>query len=144
MNEFSSVSLQELFDAAVRTTAARSVWADNEKRETRVMSRLEDAKASLRRLEAEIAQLERFGDGERFNDGDVIRFTKTYNSAQVKGTYTYAALKTSRGWYVTGRSYSKDVYTYDELIELITCSPCATDIQVSTTWQDVVQPVTDK
>lgn len=107
-----------------------------EAREERQVSRIDEIRAAMRRYEAELLQLERFGDGARFVDGDVIKFTKTYTADEVRspGTYIYAAVKTPRGWYVTGATFRKNTYSYDELIELITRSPGSTDVQVAASW----------
>lgn len=107
------------------------------------MSRLDDALASLRRLEAEIRQLERFGR-DSFEDGDVVRFTKTYGVTEPEPkTYTYAAVKTPVGWYLTGQHRRPQV-TYDELIEFIVKYPLAENIVVAVTWADVVQTVAER
>lgn len=107
------------------------------------MSRLDDALASLRRLEAEIRQLERFGR-DSFEDGDVVRFTKTYGVTEPEPrTYIHAAVKTPVGWYLTGQN-RKTVWTYDELIEFIVQYPLAENIVVAVTWADVVQTVAER
>lgn len=107
------------------------------------MSRLDDALASLRRLEAEIRQLERFGR-DSFENGDVVRFTKTYGVTEPEPrTYIHAAVKTPVGWYLTGQN-RKTVWTYDELIEFIVQYPLAENIVVAVTWADVVQTVAER
>lgn len=83
----------------------------------------------MRALEAELAMLKRFGDGARFVDGDVIRFTKTHDvGAGITMSYTYAAIKTSAGWYLTGQ-HRKPQIDYDELIAFVTQRPAATDVE---------------
>lgn len=118
--------------------AAASAHQLAESREERQVSRIDEIKSVIRRYERELVQLERFGDGARFVDGDVIKFTRTYgDEVRSPGTYTYAAIKTPRGWYVTGAMFKKNPYTYDELIELITRSPCSTDVQVAAGWVSI-------
>lgn len=92
----------------------------------------------MRRYEAELLQLERFGDGARFGDRDVIRFTKTHDAGAGKfeHSYTYAAIKTPAGWYMTGQ-HRKPQVTYDELITFITKYPVATDVQVAADWVSI-------
>lgn len=100
------------------------------------MSRIDTIKARLRELERELESLERFGR-DRFEVGDVIRFKRDFRNYKTTKTYTYAALKTPHGWYVTGKSVSSmssNVYTYDELIAFIAE---AYDVEVATGWVDV-------
>ena len=102
--------------------------------EERQVSRIDEIRAAMRRYEAELLQLERLGDGARFVDGDVIRFTKTHTANDdTTKSYTYAAIKTPAGWYLTGQHRSPQV-TYDELITYITNYPTATDVQVAAGW----------
>lgn len=108
-----------------------------EAREERQVSRIDEIRAAMRRYEAELLQLERFGDGARFVDGDVIRFTKTHNTQDgTTKSYTYAAVKTPAGWYLTGQ-HRKPQVTYDELITYITNHPVATDVQVAADWVSI-------
>ena len=103
------------------------------------MTRLADIEARLASLEREAALLRRFGDDTRLVVGDVIRFTKTHHA--VDGTvsaYTYAALKTPAGWYLTARHH-KPVVTYDELIAFIVQHPLAEDVEVAVSWVDVTE-----
>lgn len=103
------------------------------------MSRIDDIDARLRELERERANLVRFGDGARFVDGDVIRFTKTHDAgAGTTASYTYAAIRTPAGWYLTGQ-HRKPQVTYDELIAFVTQRPAATDVEVAYNWVDVTQ-----
>lgn len=67
---------------------------------------------------------------DKFSTGAVIRW--------MKGTYTYAALKTPAGWYTTSaydRSVPK-VLTYEDLLEILS-SERVTDVQVATGWEAV-------
>lgn len=106
-----------------------------EAREERQVSRIDEIRAAMRRYEAELLQLERFGDGARFVNGDVIRFTKTHNADDgTSKSYTYAAIKTPAGWYTTSRKLQ---VTYDELITFITNYPVATDVQVAAAWLSI-------
>lgn len=106
-----------------------------EAREERQVSRIDEIRAAMRRYEAELLQLERFGDGARFVDGDVIKFTKTHNAQDgTSKSYTYAAIKTPAGWYTTSRKLQ---VTYDELITFITNYPVATDVQVAASWVSI-------
>lgn len=108
-----------------------------EAREERQVSRIDEIRAAMRRYEAELLQLERFGDGARFRDGDVIRFTKTHSADDgTSKSYTYAAIKTPTGWYTT-RQHRKLQVTYDELITFITGYPVATDVQVAAAWLSI-------
>lgn len=108
-----------------------------ETREERQVSRIDEIRAAMRRYEAELLQLERFGDGARFVDGDVIRFTKTRSADDgTSKSYTYAAIKTPAGWYLTGQHRKLQV-TYDELITFITGYPVATDVQVAASWVSI-------
>lgn len=118
--------------------AAAAAYQLEETREDRKVSRIDEIRAAMRRYEAELLQLERFGDGARFGDGDVIRFTKTHDAGAGKfeHSYTYAAIKTPAGWYMTGQ-HRKPQVTYDELITFITNYPVATDVQVAAGWVSI-------
>jgi hypothetical protein len=50
---------------------------------------------------------------DRFNDGDVIRFTKQFDTGDT--VYTYAAIKVNGSWYTTGPKGNK--FSWDELRE---------------------------
>lgn len=69
-----------------------------------------------------------------FTIGDVIRWTGG-------GRYTYAAIKTSAGWFTTARGYDGNafvsaVYDYESLAEML-AKGGATDIEVATEWMAV-------
>lgn len=67
-----------------------------------------------------------------FANGDVIRWTGG-------GRYTYAAIKTSAGWYTTaryGNTFVEDVYDYEALTGMLAKGD-ATDIEVATEWMAV-------
>lgn len=115
-----------------------------ESREDRKVSRIDEVRAAMRRYEAELLQLERFGDGARFVDGDVIRFTKTHDAgAETTQSYTYAAIKTPAGWYLTGQ-HRKPQVTYDELIAFVTQRPTATDVRVAASWVSIDEVGSEK
>jgi len=102
------------------------------------VSRIEEAEARMRALEREIFQLKRFGR-DRFVDGDVIRFNKTHDAQDGTGkTYTYAAVKTPMGWFITGQ-HRRTIHTYDELIQFVVQYPAAENVQVATAWVDVTE-----
>lgn len=102
------------------------------------MSRLEEAEQRLRQLEKEIFQLKRFGR-DRFEIGDVIRFTKTHNAADdTHKSYSYVAIKIGFYWYLTGQQ-RRERYTYDELIEFVVQYPAAENVQVATAWVHVTE-----
>lgn len=67
-----------------------------------------------------------------FANGDVIRWTGG-------GRYTYAAIKTSAGWFTTaryGNTFVEAVYDYESLAEMLAKGD-ATDIEVATEWMVV-------
>lgn len=71
---------------------------------------------------------------DRFEVGTVVRWTGG-------GRYTYAAIKTSVGWFTTARGYDGNgivakVYEYDELVEALAKGD-ATNIEVATEWETV-------
>lgn len=104
------------------------------------MSRLEDAEARMRALEAEIFQLKRFGR-DRFEHGDVIRFAKTYAGVKMPQEYVFAAIKTGENeWFTTAsRTKTREKFTYDELIQFVIAYPAATDVEVATSWVDITR-----
>lgn len=107
------------------------------------ISRKQVVAAQLKRLEREMANLERFPESDdAFADGTVIKFEKTGSGV----IYTYAAVKAKSDiWYITGRrvSLNEDTAvsldggprTYGFLIELIEDSP----VYVATRWQSLAQ-----
>ena len=67
-----------------------------------------------------------------FANGDVIRWVGG-------GRYTYAAIKTSAGWFTTaryGNVFVEAVYDYESLAEMLAKGD-ATDIEVATEWMSV-------
>lgn len=124
--------------------AAAAAYRVAESREERQVSRIDEIRAAMRRYEAELLQLERFGDDARFVDGDVIRFTKTHDAgAGTTASYTYAAIKTPAGWYLTGQ-HRKPQITYDELIAFVIQRPVATDVQVAAGWISIDEVGSEK
>lgn len=96
----------------------------------------------MRRYERELAELERFGR-DHFQDGDVVRFVKRYETEDVLRTgetgreYVYAAIKTPRGWSLTGQGRKNSMLTYDDLIAFVIQHPAAEQVQVAAHWLDV-------
>lgn len=95
------------------------------------MGRREDIEARMRQLEAERAQLDRYGE-DNYDDGDVVKFVKTYrNRTRVLGPtsnrcithdFTYVALKADGKWWLTGRYHDSEVgngCTWDHLVEFM-------------------------
>lgn len=67
-----------------------------------------------------------------FSAGDVIRWT-------VDGGYTYAAIKTSVGWFTTARDhnmYVRQTYRYLDLVKMLVKRDVV-DLEVSTEWRKV-------
>lgn len=104
------------------------------------MSKITDAKraaeAALKTLTEAMATFERFGDEPGV--GEVIRFTKRFTSGGK--LYLYAALRTERGWYVTGRTPGMTAVverngsvTWENLIEFIGDGKA----WISATWTEV-------
>lgn len=99
------------------------------------MGRKEDIKARMRQLEAEMTLLDRYGD-DIYDDGDVIKFTKTFRpneyTAHGDGSrrFTFAALKVGDTWYLTGRTLVNGK-TWDELVEFMYKDNPATDFMVA-------------
>jgi hypothetical protein len=88
------------------------------------------AKTAVERLRKDLA--EKVTD--TFEVGTVIRWVGG-------GRYTYAAIKTSVGWFTTARGYDGNgivskQYEYDELVEVLSKGD-ATDIEVATAWEAV-------
>jgi hypothetical protein len=78
-----------------------------------------EAIAKLDRWEAE---LERFGgDDSDFDFGTIITWQRQFDG--VRTVYTYAAIKTSRGWYLSGSETKPLTWSHlvaDHLIEATT------------------------
>lgn len=105
------------------------------------MGRREDIEARLRQLEAERAQLDRYGE-DVYDDGDVIKFVKMltvakrdddgrWSGAVRSRNFTFAALKCDNGlWYGTGRNAAKGM-TWDELVEFMYADTPTREITIS-------------
>jgi len=106
------------------------------------VSRLEEAEQRLRQLEREIFQLKRFGR-DRFEVGDVIRFTKTFTPGTTPKMYSYVAIKIEGGWCLSGSGDRRRMYDYDELIAYVVQHPAAENVQVATAWVDVTEAAND-
>lgn len=83
---------------------------------------LDSLRRQRERLDAHIAKLEairlQYGDDE-FEVGSVLVFDKTFRNG-TRRTYSYAALKTSAGWYLTGRIGNRPL-PWSELVDEIIC-----------------------
>lgn len=95
------------------------------------MGRREDIQARMRALESEQAQLDRYGE-DIYDDGDVIKFVKTYRRRKPPTVYTasqhyetwdatYVALKMNGHWYLTGKKGAEDLNGcgWDTLVEFM-------------------------
>lgn len=98
------------------------------------MGRKQDIEARMRALEAERALLDRYGD-DIYDDGDVIKFTKTFRPNEytahgdMNRRFTFAALKIGDMWYLTGRTARGK--TWDELVEFMFKDNPATNFMVA-------------
>lgn len=77
-------------------------------------SRTEVIEARLRDLEAELADIKRFGE-DTYEDGDVLTFKGDYNGPK---TYAYAALKAGGKWHLTGGKAIQHA-SWDALVEFM-------------------------
>lgn len=81
---------------------------------------LESLRRQRERLDAQIAQVEAvrltYGDDE-FEVGSILAFDKTFRTGN-RRTYSYVALKTPIGWYLTGRIGNRPL-PWPELIDEI-------------------------
>ena len=71
---------------------------------------------------------------DEFEIGDVIRWTGG-------GIYTYAAIKTSVGWFTTargsmGNGFVAKEYTYEALVELLASADVSV-VEIATGWEAV-------
>ena len=71
---------------------------------------------------------------DKFEEGTVIRWTAA-------GRYTYAAVKTSIGWFTTARGYDGNglvakQYEYEELLEVLARGE-VTNLSVATAWEEI-------
>jgi hypothetical protein len=99
------------------------------------VGRREDIEARMRALEAERAQLDRYGS-DIYDDGDVIKFVKSFKAtanptrsfvtrdhyaSDIVSDFTYVALKTRDWWYPTGKRGGADLNgcTWDKLVEFM-------------------------
>lgn len=97
------------------------------------MGRREDIEARMRALEAERAQLDRYGS-DIYDDGDVIKFVKTFKvtanptrnfitydhyAHDTVSDFTYVALKSDGKWYVTGGCAELNGCDWDQLVEFM-------------------------
>ena len=93
------------------------------------MSKITEAKraaeTALRTLTEVMATFERFGDEPGV--GEVIRFTKRFIGGSK--TYSYAALRTERGWFTTSRS--------------ATTASLPVGRNGSTAWEDLIEFIGD-
>lgn len=68
---------------------------------------------------------------DTFAEGSVVRWTKMEK-------YSYAALKTSVGWYTTSAvGWVPKQVTFEELLEILTAADVS-EVKVSTQWEDVL------
>lgn len=66
-----------------------------------IRARADRARLEADRLERTAAQLEQWGEEDPFVTDDVPVFTRLFRGRMA--SYTYVALRTDAGWYITGR-----------------------------------------
>lgn len=71
-------------------------------RENAIVTRIEDYQRRIAQLEVQLDAVERFGDDDDYEVGCVLTFGKQFRPGGL--VYSYAALKTPVGWYVTGKN----------------------------------------
>lgn len=76
--------------------------------------RRDDIRARLASLEAELNELDKWGD-DTYPDGTVIKWKKTFPPAKIK--YRFAALKAKDFWYLTNRDGYR--LTWDDLVKML-------------------------
>lgn len=106
-----------------------------------------DIEARLRQLEAERAQLTRYGD-DVYDDGDVIKFVKTFRKRKLPTDgyttsqhyemrdFTYVALKVDGKWFPTGmhsdlNGCDLNGCDWDTLVEFMYQGTSVSDITIS-------------
>jgi hypothetical protein len=105
---------------------------DWEEKETTRVERIEIIEKKVKELEAELARLKRFPDGDALPDGTVWSFIKEYRYDRHNRVYlgsdgvatmrefTYVALKADGLWWVTGQNkHSLNGASYEKLVEFI-------------------------
>lgn len=111
------------------------------------MSRKEDIEARMRALEAERAQLDRYGE-DIYDEGDVIKFVKSFKIVRRGNEYvtsefiatksfastrdfTYVALKADGKWFMTGRRDNEGRgMPWDSLVEFMYAGIPVDDITI--------------
>lgn len=104
------------------------------------VGRREDIEARVRRLEAELSTLARYGD-DVYEDGDVIKFGKNFaaGSKIVRTalprnlrTCTYVALKVDGTWYATGNQVDLSGCSWDTLVDFMFQGISVEEVYVAT------------
>lgn len=80
----------------------------------RPVPRVQAIESRLRELEAELADIKRFGDDD-YEDGDVLTFKGDFNGPK---TYAWAAIKASGKWHLTGGKSIQHA-SWDALVEFM-------------------------
>lgn len=86
--------------------------------------RKEVIEAQMRRLEAELTRLTKYGD-DLFPDGTVLKFKYRFKPSASNSSpqfvygqwYTYAAIKIKGGWYMTGVRSGR--LSWDQFVEFL-------------------------
>jgi hypothetical protein len=81
------------------------------------MTRRDVLENQMRRLEEEIAVLDRFGNDD-FEEGAVITFDKQFHGPDSK-TWTYAGVKVGNLWYLTGSGRHPNCFSWDDLVRFL-------------------------
>jgi hypothetical protein len=76
-------------------------------------SRKEVIQSQLEKLQAEMHEIESFGDDE-YEDGDVLMFDMHFSTG-VDAPYVYAAIKAKGLWFVTGQ-HNMSYWGWDQLV----------------------------
>lgn len=110
------------FDRVMRAADIHPVTKETPTMHTGTTRQLTNLLDQQRRLEERIAklteQIATYGTEDPYDVGSIVVWDKTFNGAS-RRVYSYAALKTPVGWYVTGRTQT-DGMTWFSLVDFIT------------------------
>lgn len=95
-----------------------------------IRTQILDAEDNLKTLYRKLKLMEKLGKESDYPVDSVIFFKRRFENGKL---YTYCAVKTPVGWYITGRGTSS--YTFEELVEAQLCK--ATEIWYATSWEEI-------
>lgn len=103
--------------------------------------RVTELEQELGRVKADLERLQNFEARIPPTDasmtmGTVVRWRKVFGTGGGGTVYTYAAIKTNVGWFLTGTSTVS--MTWDRLVEFMVAKGTLLSLDIATSWDPII------